>query len=1149
GEISLDLDMVSATAPNAHILLVEADTSDSDSLGQAVNEAVALGAKYVSNSYGSDYRYQDGEDPSDVTALDAYYNHPGVAVVASSGDYGYGVTYPAASPYVTSVGGTTLARDTDSARGWSETAWGKAGSGCSEYEPKPAFQKDTGCANRSVSDVSAVADPASGVAVYQTYGDTTGWAVYGGTSASSPIIAGVYADAATPAPGTYPNSYPYAAKAGLNDVTKGSNGGCSPAYLCTAAAGYDGPTGLGTPDGVQAFRTGPHGGLSGTLTDSRSGKPIANATVTAGTDSAHTDAQGGYRLDVPAGTYSVTATAFGYATGTTRNVTVTDGADLTENLTLVQVPSETVSGTVTDGSGHGWPLYAEITVDGNPNSVWSDPATGEYRLTLPRRSDFTLHVSAVSPGYDAASRDIHVATSPRKDDFALTANPWTATAPGYSVRLTGTTETFDSTTSAPKGWTVTNAPGLSGGWAFDDPEDEGNQTGGDGGFAVVNAVNPDQPQDTELTSPAYDLTGSTSPELSFDTMWLLHPVYQSLTVEASGDGGATWSPIWTPDNSLEQVGPARIELPLTGFAGSSAVRVRFHFTSTWGWYWGVDDVFVGQRDFPLTPGGMVVGTVEDANTGLGAVGARITDGSDPSVHTDTVGTPDDPDLGDGYFSMFVPKAGKHRFTLAKSNYSDLSDKLTVRADRTVSADYRLKAGLLRVTPASVEATARQGTRATRTITVENTGSAPATLKLGEQVTALDTASVQGAPLQRITGDFPLGFNGAGKQAPSAGSAPSVSVAPPAPADAWQSAPDLPARVMDNIADSYQGRVYAGFGEKGFVINGDGMSKSLFVLDPGSDSWTQLADATDTREAPGHGFIGGKLYIAGGWGPDGNPDPKLEIYDAAAGTWTTGAPEPRPHAAAGSAVLDGKLYVIGGCDMACGVTDAGVYDPVSDTWGAIADYPEPVSWTSCAGLSGRLYCAGGATDSGGIQHTYVYDPASNAWSRLADMPTGLWCSAYAAANGELIVSGGGTTGAITNQGFAFDPRTGTWHTLPNSPTATYRGAGALGFYKLGGSTQGFSATSTVENLPGYGVDTTADVPWLKESTTQLTLRPHATATVTVTLDAGVPQITGAGDYHARIDFGSDTPYPLSAASVTLHVTPSKHTTPTGAAADH
>src|SRR5262249_25898842 len=147
---------------------------------------------------------------SETTWDNLYYHHNGVAITASTGDDGYGVEYPAASPYVTAVGGTSLT-PSGNARGWSESAWSGAGSGGSSVEAKPSYQNqaDTGCSRRAVADVSAVADPNTGVAVYQTYGGS-GWAVYGGTSASSPIIASVYALAGTPGAGDNPASYPYA---------------------------------------------------------------------------------------------------------------------------------------------------------------------------------------------------------------------------------------------------------------------------------------------------------------------------------------------------------------------------------------------------------------------------------------------------------------------------------------------------------------------------------------------------------------------------------------------------------------------------------------------------------------------------------------------------------------------------------------------------------------------------------------------------------------------------------------------------------------------------------------------------------------------------------------------------------------------------
>jgi hypothetical protein len=100
-----------------------------------------------------------------------------------------------------------------------------------------------------VADVSAVANPSTGVAVF----DQGSWAVYGGTSVSSPIMAAVFALATPAGASDFPVSYPYANPGALFDVTSGANGSCGQSYLCTAAIGYDGPTGLGTPNGASAF--------------------------------------------------------------------------------------------------------------------------------------------------------------------------------------------------------------------------------------------------------------------------------------------------------------------------------------------------------------------------------------------------------------------------------------------------------------------------------------------------------------------------------------------------------------------------------------------------------------------------------------------------------------------------------------------------------------------------------------------------------------------------------------------------------------------------------------------------------------------------------------------------------------------------------
>ena len=252
-EISLDLDMVSAICPRCRILLVEAKDDLANNLGAAVDRAVKMGAKFVSNSWGGpEFRGQN--------YYSHFFNHPGRAITFASGDLGFGPTFPADLQYVTSVGGTRLVRQTGG-RGWSESVWGSSASGCSNGEAKPSwqladFKSHGGCLTRTENDVAAVADPFRGVAVYDSFHKRRHWHVVGGTSASTPIITAIYALAGNPKTRTYPAQYPYLRTGRFFDVTRGANGTCSRFYLCHGVSGYDGPTGLGTPNGVVGLGVG-----------------------------------------------------------------------------------------------------------------------------------------------------------------------------------------------------------------------------------------------------------------------------------------------------------------------------------------------------------------------------------------------------------------------------------------------------------------------------------------------------------------------------------------------------------------------------------------------------------------------------------------------------------------------------------------------------------------------------------------------------------------------------------------------------------------------------------------------------------------------------------------------------------------------------
>ncbi len=427
-EISLDVDMVSALCPLCHIVLVEANSATLTDLGTAVNEAVALGANAVSNSWGT-------SEFSLETLIDSsYFDHPGVAITASSGDSGYGVDWPAASSKVIAVGGTSLVR---TAGTFSETAWSGGGSGCSAYEPKPSWQTDAGCARRTVADVSAVADPHTGVWVNDTYGGDPGFEIFGGTSVSSPIVASFYGLANNPSSSALPASYPYAHAGALNDVVSGNNGSCGVSYLCNAGSGYDGPTGLGTPNTEAAFTAASDFGMSAapsslSVLQGSSGSTSINTTVVSGS------------------AQSIALSASGAPSGVTASfspVSVTAGSSSTLSLT---VGAATVPGTYT------------VTVTGTAGSVIHSTSVA---LTVTPADDFGMSAApsslSVLQGSSGSTSINTTVVSGSAQSIALSASgaPSGVTASFSPVSVTaGSSSTLSLTVGAatvPGTYTVT----------------------------------------------------------------------------------------------------------------------------------------------------------------------------------------------------------------------------------------------------------------------------------------------------------------------------------------------------------------------------------------------------------------------------------------------------------------------------------------------------------------------------------------------------------------------------------------------------------------------------------------------------------------------------------------------------------------------
>jgi len=315
-ETALDVDMASAACPRCKILVVLSDSPSNINLYTAQNTAAAAGATVISDSWGAPQAV--GQD---LTPNEQYFDHPGIAQFVAAGDHGYdeggqGPDYPSTSAHAIAVGGTALVKSA-TPRGWSETAWSKGGSSCSYSIPKPAHQTATGCSFRAASDIAAVGDPATGVAVFNA--DNMGWIVVGGTSAAAPVVAAIFAASGR---GNATAAEISQATGSLFDVTTGSNGACG-APLCIAGPGWDGPTGYGTPSAAAlagGAGTGPGGGggggpLSVTLTSPADGDTLDAGFVVTATATGATEV--GLVVD---GTVVDSTTAPPYAFQTSRNL-------------------------------------------------------------------------------------------------------------------------------------------------------------------------------------------------------------------------------------------------------------------------------------------------------------------------------------------------------------------------------------------------------------------------------------------------------------------------------------------------------------------------------------------------------------------------------------------------------------------------------------------------------------------------------------------------------------------------------------------------------------------------------------------------------------------------------------------------------------
>ncbi|MFK5581856.1 cell wall-binding repeat-containing protein [Serinicoccus sp. LYQ131] len=962
-----------------------------------------------------------------------------------------------------------------------------------------------------------------------------GYAYYSGTSMASPHVAGAIALLWSGAP----------ALVGDIDLTRELLDGTAvdtPDDQCGGTDADNNVFGEGRLDALallEAAPTGETGVVEGTVTDATTGDPLPGAVVTVEGPlerTLSTGADGSYRALVTSGDYTLTASRFGWEQ-VVASVTVPLDGTVTQDFALEPSPVGTVSGTVTDGSGQGYPLYAKVSVAGTSLLTFTDPADGSYELDVPLDTPAQLRVEVQYPGYQVATSDLDLAGDAVVDVAAL-VDADSCTAPGYQRTTDGLSETFDDGVT-PSGWSVEDGVGNGQVWAFDDPAGRGNMTGGEGGAAIVDSdfYGPEGTQDTSLVSPVVDLGAESAPSVTFSHSFEQWDA-EVADVDLSIDGGDTWTTV--ASYTTPQPGVTRT-IPLPTAANQTEVRLRWHYhDAAWALWWQVDDVLIGSRTCdPSGEGGYVYGNVSSGVDGAPVRGAVVTSLDAPDDRGTSTDTPADVNQDDGFYWLFSTLAGVHPFEAAARLYTPATQQVTVPDGGAVRADVTLDGGVLSVDPSSIDTEVLLGGSDSAELTVTNEGTAAAEVVLAEvsgsstilraDGRAVTSTDAQGAPARTSPVDASV------SAAPGLDLQPGQRPAGREPQEEpWTELTPFPFPVVDSRTVTVDG--------EWVVLGGsDGLEPSAAVhrYDPEGMEWTELAPLPEPVNAPAAGVTGGQLVVSGGWDASGSPTTATAVYDAGADSWSEAADNPAAVSAAGQAVLDGRLYTVAGCTTAdCSPASSAVsaYDPGSDSWEELAEYPEASAFVSCGGIEGRLYCTGGVQpDSGeGSSSTYAYDPSSDTWSPVAQAPSDSWGSAYAAADGSLVVSGGIQQGGVSNEAFAYDPVDDSWADLPNPNVAAYRGSGACGFVQVGG-VDDYGPLDVVEYLPGFEecADTGADVPWLSLSETELSLAPGESATVQVVTDGDVAQ---PGTYTAGVRVGGGVPGSDPTVEVTMSVLP-------------
>jgi hypothetical protein len=880
--------------------------------------------------------------------------------------------------------------------------------------------------------------------------------------------------------------------------------------------------------------TGPVGTLTGTVTDSATSAAIVGATVTASSGAVNlqttTGSGGVYAFSLPADTYTVSASAWGYATATSPGAIVTGGGTTTRNLALTAVSRHTLSGVVTDALT-GWPLYAKISIVGYPGGdLWTDPVAGTYSVQLPDTGAVNLAVKPWMTGYTNASDTFVMPAANLIKNYGMTADLSTCTAPGYSITQ-GTvllTETFDTAVppGLPPGWSVADVSGTSGDWltATGSVHPSGASPHGGTNLAYFNSYSASSGNSTRLyRTTRLDLS---APPSVFVHFWLLHDTgYPSsndrVQVQVSTDGGTIWQDVGTAVKRYDGTsGWALHSVQLTGYSGSKTdVRLGLLGISDFGNDVHLDDLSVSTAMPSCTApptGGLAVGNAYDANTNAALNGVTVDNGTSAATTTATA----DPNVDEGFYALYCSE-GAQVLTASFGDYESQPRNVSVPHHSAIRQNFELGAPRLEVEPASLTEDVGVGATKDATLTLSNTGTASATFEVTEYAASIVPLVAKRLPYKRR----------------SVVSSDPADKAPPGTAhlvESWGTGAVIPTGGRYRSAGvSRDGRYLYMFG--GFDASNAVLAES-WKYDSQTDAWTALAPMPTALTAMGAAVIGNYIYLVGGYTGSAHTN-VFQIYSMLDNTWqATTWPNARTPM---TAVWHDEVYAFGGNPGPSAETWK--YTPGTGLWtGPLAPMPTATSYGAAVTVGDYIFVIGGGA-TGAIQR---YDPNTDTWDASGPALPGVRMSAGAIWYGDsLYVSmGGGSGGNIWvpyNDTLVLNPAVwpgGSWTTQAEVVATPLVGPACDclkgRFYFMGG-TNGVSAEDTNQYLDdGKLCHFNTDLPWLSVTPASGTIPAGGTQPLTVHFDASA--YSGPAVLKGQLGISHNTPYLVGAVPVTMNV---------------